>query len=199
MSLLTQYIGPSTGAGPEIPEEDEGNNDLKTELETLKKDFLSQTDTLDWGQKHLEALDRAVAKRRILARLKITVQLQVLLKEDADFQKDWADNKLECELRLIEMLWKHLRLRVIGQSQQNVRNLGRDTFLNIRRLASSTEATEAIDQTLQEAEKERKERNELRAKRKLEAATSNDKNSKTRTRGESRTANKQLNPKSEHS
>ena len=172
MSLLTQYIGPSTGAGPEIPEEDEGNSDLKTELETLNKDFLSQTDTLDWGQKHLEALDRAVAKRRILARLKITIQLQVLLKEDADFQKDWADNKLECELRLIEMLWKHLRLRV---SQQNVRNLGRDTFLNIRRLASSTEATEAIDQTLQEAEKERKERNELRAKRKLEAATSNDK------------------------
>ena len=35
MSLLTQYIGPPTGAGPKIhtvPKEDEGNSDLKIEL-----------------------------------------------------------------------------------------------------------------------------------------------------------------------
>ena len=116
MSLLTQYIGPPTEAGPETPEE-EGNSDLKTELETLKKDFLSQTDTLDRGQKHLEALDRAVAKYCILARLQITIQPHILLK-DADFQKDWAESKLECELRLIETLQKHLRLRVICQESR---------------------------------------------------------------------------------
>ena len=175
MSILTQYIGPPRGTGPGTTEEEEGSsNNLKTELDTLKRDFLTQTDTLDRGQKHLEALDRAVAKRRIPARLQITVQPQVLLKEDPNFQREWAERKLDCELRLIGVLQKHLRERVVGQSQLNVRSLGKDTFVSIRRLASSTEATEAIDQTLQEAEKERKERNEQRAKRKLEAAKSND-------------------------
>ena len=36
------------------------SNNLKTKLDTLKRDFLTQTDTLDRGQKHLEALGRAV-------------------------------------------------------------------------------------------------------------------------------------------
>ena len=95
MSILTQYIGPPQGAGPETTEGEEGNNNLKTELKALKKDFLTQTDTLDRGQEHLEALDRAVAKCRIPARLQITVQPQVLLKEDPNFQKEWTESKLK--------------------------------------------------------------------------------------------------------
>ena len=95
MSILTQYIGPPQGAGPETTEGEEGNKNLKTELKALKKDFLTQTDTLDRGQEHLEALDRAVAKCRIPARLQIIVQPQVLLKEDPNFQKEWAESKFK--------------------------------------------------------------------------------------------------------
>ena len=172
MSILTQYIGQqqldntAEQQRTEDPEEDEDN--IQTELSTLKTDFLTKTETLDRGEKHLKALDRVVSRRRIPKRLQITIQPQVLFKEDPEFQVEWNEAKLECELRLINILRKHLRLRVIHRSKATLRNLGKDTFVRIRRYASNNRATDSIDKVLQEADAERKKRNELRAKRKLE-------------------------------
>ena len=189
MSILTQYIGQqqldntAEQQRTEDPEEDEYN--IQTELSTLKTDFLTKTETLDRGEKHLEALDRVVSRRRIPKRLQITIQPQVLFKEDPEFQVEWNEAKLECELRLINILRKHLRLRVIHRSKATLRNLGKDTFVRIRRYASNSRATDSIDKVLQEADAERKQRNELRAKRKLEA-NNNDRRGQQQQQGKRR-------------
>ena len=174
MSILTQYIGrqqPNNTTEQQRTEDEEEEDNMQTELAAQKTDFLTKTDTLDRGEKHLEALDRVVSRRRIPKRLQITIQPQVLLKEDPEFQVEWNEAILECELRLINILRKHLRLRVIHRSKATLRNLGKDTFVSIRRYASNSRAIDSIDKVLQEADAERKKRNELRAKRKLEANT----------------------------
>ena len=75
---------------------------------------------------------------------------------------------MKCELILIDVIRKHLSVRVIGRSQDNLRNIGKGAYKNIRRFASNTEATNSVNNTLHEAEKERKERQEQRAKRRAE-------------------------------
>ena len=145
ISIMTQLIGPSTATTEQSVatnlNEDLDNQVNKT-LDGLKKEFLSHTDLLDRGE-HLEALDRAVSRCRILARLRITIQPQanttnnlsnqlvyctqpqVLEKEDPDFQAEWHEAKLKCELILIEVLRRHLTLRVIGKSQNRLRDLSK--------------------------------------------------------------------------
>ena len=81
MSILTQLIGPPTTAetltAGNANASDDPDRQMNKELEGLKKDFLNHTDFLDRGQQHLEALDRAVARRCILAKLHINIQPQV--------------------------------------------------------------------------------------------------------------------------
>ena len=76
MSLLTQFIGPPANAEPTAANNSNEDPDRKVrkELEGLKKEFLNHTDALDRGQRHLEALDRAVSRCRIPAKLRITIQ-----------------------------------------------------------------------------------------------------------------------------
>ena len=79
MSLLTQFIGPPANAGPTTANNSNEDPDWKVhkELEGLKKEFLNHTNALNRGQRHLEALDRAVSRCRIPAKLRITIQPQV--------------------------------------------------------------------------------------------------------------------------
>ena len=129
MSILTQYIGPGpTTREPTEDNREDDQQDIQLELEALHKDFLTQTDHLDRRQRHLEALDRAVSRCPITARLKINIQPQVLLKEDPEFQNEWNRAKVECELKLINVIRKHLRTRVIGKSQENLQQMGKETF-----------------------------------------------------------------------
>ena len=92
----------------------------------------------------------------------------MLFKEDQEFQKDWNKAKLKCELILIDVIHKHLSIRVIGHSQDNLRDMGQTAYKNIRKYALTSEASNLVNNTLHEAKKERKERKELRAKRRLE-------------------------------
>lgn len=66
MSLLTQFIDPPANAEPMAAGNvnDDPDQKVNKELEGLKKQFLNHTDSLDRGQRHLEALDRAVAGSR---------------------------------------------------------------------------------------------------------------------------------------
>ena len=156
-------------------------------LEGLKKEFLSHTDSLDQGEQHLEALNQAVSRCRIPARLRITIQPQVnttnnlsnqlvycaqpqvLDKEDPDFQAEWREAKFKRELILIEVLRRHLTLRVIGKSRNRLRDLSKSVYKNIRKYASNAKASNTVKNTLQEAEQECKQRNEQRAKCRQEA------------------------------
>lgn len=70
---------------------------------------------------------------------------------------DWNEAKLKCELIPIDVMRKHLSLRVIGRSQDNLRDIGKATYKNIRKYASISEATNSVNNTLQEVEKERRE------------------------------------------
>lgn len=97
------------------------------------------------------------------------VQPQVLYREDPDFQAKWREAKLRCDLILIDVLRKHLLLRVIGKSQSTLRDLSKTTYKNIRKYASNDEASNSVKNTLQEDERERKQRIEQRAKRRLKA------------------------------
>ena len=172
MSILTQFIGPAA-ATTELSAATNINEDLDRQvnkaLEGLNKEFLSHTDSLDRGQQHLEALDRAVSRRWILARLRIMIQPQVLYKEDPDFQAEWREAKLRCELILIDVLRRHLSLRVIGKSWNSLRDLGKSAYKNIRKYAFNAEASNSVKNTLHEAESEHKQRNKQRANHHLEA------------------------------
>lgn len=42
---------------------------------------------------------------------------------------------------------KHLRVRVIGNSESTLRTTGKDTFVNIRKYPSNSEASSSIDKT----------------------------------------------------
>lgn len=83
MSILTQYIGLSATAAANntLAASNTGIKDpereLKSELDGLKKEFLNQTDFLVWGQRNMEALNRAVARRCIPVKLQIITQPQV--------------------------------------------------------------------------------------------------------------------------
>ena len=77
MSLLTQFIGSPANTEPTAAGNVNNPDRKVNKLEGLKKEFLDHTDSLDRGQRHLEALDRAVTRRRIPARLRITIQPQV--------------------------------------------------------------------------------------------------------------------------
>ena len=108
---------------PTVPQDEETTKqELRSELDTtLRKDFLTQTNNLDRGKRHLEALNRAVSRSQIPAKLKINIQPQVyFLKEDPEFQNEWNRVKIECELKQVNVIRQHLRTRVIGKSQENM-------------------------------------------------------------------------------
>ena len=54
----------------------------------------------------------------------------------------------------------------------------KETYLNIRKTAMSSQTSKSIDEMLNQADKERKEHNDQRAKRKLENDQKRDKNKK---------------------
>ena len=175
LNLLTQYIGgPSETTVRRKEISPMGDEELKkAELAKLKQNYLELTDLIDRGESHLAALDRAIERKRIPAKLQITITPMVLNKENADFQREWAEAKLQAEILLIQTIRRHLITRIINPSREKIRKLSRDTFCNLRRLASSSEVGTSLDSALQEADQERKSRNQTRLKKKQEAATAN--------------------------
>ena len=175
LNLLTQYIGgPSETTARRKETSPMGDEELKkAELTKLKQNYLELTDLIDRGESHLTALDRVIERKGIPAKLQITITPMVLNKENADFQREWAEAKLQAEILLIQTIRRHLITRIINLSREKIRKLSRDTFCNLRRLASSSEVGTSLDSALKEADQERKSRNQTRLKKKQEAATAN--------------------------
>ena len=80
----------------------------------------------------------------------------VLFKDDADFQREWAQAKLQAEIGLIDILRNHFILRIINPSTTRIRELARETFYNLRKIAPNPKVGTSINTTLKEAEQERK-------------------------------------------
>ena len=149
---LTQYIGgPLTTKRTPPPPEDNGGT-IDTEVKKFTAYYLELTDLIDRGESHLSALNRAVEGKRIPAKLRISIISMVLMKDDNEFQKEWADMKLQAETALINVLRKHLTERVINPSRDKIRALTRETFYELRKIAPNPEVGKIIDETLKDAE-----------------------------------------------
>lgn len=133
MSLLTQYIGPSGPGKTTQPDHCGTDTSLQVELDNLKKAYMANTDEVDRGEKHLAALNRAAQKQQIPAGLQINLKPQVQKKEHPKLRAEWAEAKLEAELRFIDILTSHLRERVIGEGRDAIREASKETYSNIRK------------------------------------------------------------------
>ena len=98
-------------------------------------------------------------------------QPQVLYKEDPDFQAEWREAKLRCEMILIDVLRRHLSLRVTGKSQNSLRDLSKSAYnKHIRKYTSNAEASNSVKNTLHEAENMRLKQNRNKIGMKLDIA-----------------------------
>ena len=90
MGMLTQYIGQSSMAMPNRPDNHTNSHEtsiIDTETKKLKELFLEKTDKLDKMQSHRAALNRAVARDKLPAKLRIQTKPIVVDSDDPKFQQ----------------------------------------------------------------------------------------------------------------
>ena len=175
LRLLTQYIGPARKPPPSAPDaaaSGSGGQDQtiqEMEARRLKDIFLEKTDRIDKMQSHHEALQRAVARDRIPAKLKIQAKPLVAEGECPKLLKKWTECVKDAERNMVKVLTDHLEDKIEVLNNQ-IRDTTEKTFLKLRATANlnTAQTTHLLNHTLGEAEKERKARSDERKRRRME-------------------------------
>ena len=176
MGMLTQYIGQSSMT-PNRPSNHTNSHEtsiVDTETKKLKELFLDKTDKLDKMQSHRDALNRAVARDRLPAKLRIQTKPIVVYSDDPKFQQKWKECIRTAERNMVKVLTDHLSDR-IRTTRHQIKESTEKTFVTLRTRGNlNTEDTnKTMKEALDQANKDRQARNHMRLKRKQENLQAN--------------------------
>lgn len=160
VGLLTQLIAPKRRRliGPTTSRE--------SILEEFKKTFLDKTTILDRAEAHQSSLLSSKEKGRVPAKLRVTVQPMVLMKEKYSFQQAWNSTIRESEDRLMSVLINHLD-NIIATATTEIRNESDNCITRLMKVGRTKhEAKADLKETLKQAEETRKKNKEEAIKRK---------------------------------
>ena len=182
MGMLTQYIGQSSMATQNRPNSHTNSHEtniVESETKKLKELFLEKTDKLDKMQSHRDALNRAVARDKLPAKLRIQTKPIVVDGDDPKFQQNWKDCIKTAERNMIKVLTDHLSDRIQMTRHQIKENTER-TFVALRTRGNLNvdDTNRTMKDALDQADKDRQARNQMRLKRKQENLQANQQKSK---------------------
>ena len=177
MGMLTQYIGQTSMATPSRPSNHTNNNEtsiIDTETKKLKELFLEKTDRLDKMQSHRDALNRAVARDKLPAKLRIQTKPIVVDSDDPKFQQKWKECVKTAERSMVKVLTDHLSDR-IQTTRHQIKENTEKTFVTLRTRGnlSTDDTNKTMKEALDQADKDRQARNQVRLKRKQENLQAN--------------------------
>ena len=144
LGLLTQYIGQPPGT-----RNDRGRTSTsadwfkKTEIEkeliSFKERYLELTDTFDRASNHQEALSKAIARGRTLAKLRITIKPMVIEKDDPKFISKWETAIRDCEHKLATIIIDHLK-ETADKTNLTIRATSKETFQKLKTIDPAIDA-----------------------------------------------------------
>ena len=172
LQILTQYIGPPTET------KNTGSKAINTttnttlsleqqELNSLKKIFLRETETMDRANSHAESLTRATERGRIPPKLRIDIKPMVINQNDPIFQKEWLEALDISQTTLIDTIKHHLN-RTARAANIKIRENTELTRQRLKAQHTEEETTRLLNNTLEEANSIRNKTKEERRKKKLE-------------------------------
>ena len=175
--MLTQYIGQSSLTTPNRPSsrttsQEASNVDI--EMKKIKELFLEKTDKLDKMQSNRDALNRAVAQDKLLAKLWIQTKPIVADSDDPKFQQKWKDCIRTAERNMVRVLTDHFTNH-IQLTRHQIKENTEKTFVTLRTRGNLNvvDTNKAMKEALNQADKDRQARNQLRQKRKQESLQAN--------------------------
>ena len=177
MSMLTQYIGQTSIATPNRPGNHTNTHEVNivdAETKKLKELFLEKTDKLDKMQSNKDALNRAVARDKLPAKLRIQTRPIVVDSDDPKFQQKWKDCIKTAERNMVKVLTDHLSDR-IQTTRHQIKENTEKTFVTLRTRGnlSTDDTNKTMKEALDQADKDRQARNQVRLKRKQENLQAN--------------------------
>ena len=154
-------------------------NIVESETKKLKELFLEKTDKLDKMQSHRDALNRAVARDKLPAKLRIQTKPIVVDGDDPKFQQNWKECIKTAERNMVKVLTDHLSDRIQMTRHQIKENTER-TFVALRTRGNLNvdDTNRTMKEALDQADKDRQARNQMRLKRKQENLQANQQKSK---------------------
>ena len=100
-------------------------------MKKIKELFLEKTDKLHKTQSHRDALNRAVARDKLPAKLQIQTKLIVADSDDPKFQQKWKDCIRTAERNMVRVLTNHLTDHIQLTCHQIKENTEK-TFVTLR-------------------------------------------------------------------
>lgn len=166
IGMLTQYIGQPSLTTPNRPSSQTTSQEASTvdiEMKKIKELFLEKTDKLDKMQSHWDALNRAVARDKLPAKLRIQTKPIVADSDDSKFQQKWKDCIRRAERNMVRILTDHLMDHIQLTCYQIKENTEKTfVILRTRGNLNVADTNKAMKEALDQAEKDRQARNQLR-------------------------------------
>ena len=130
-------------------------------------------------QSHRDALNRAVARDKLPAKLRIQTKPIVANSDDPKFQQKWKDCIRTAERNMVRVLTDHFTDHIQLIHHQIKENTEK-TFVTLRTRGNLNvvDTNKAMKEALNQADKDRQARNQLRQKRKQESLQANQQKNK---------------------